>query len=253
METDISKIVVDAAEFTAAMRAAIAVAPSKADDPHSVIQLRTYQDVLYVCAVREGVTLSVAVSTTMSDIINDRDETVEITRAEARVLSAMKMNKEDPDDDPRVGLLIGEHSVRRTDESGLGLGIRQVRVCRILPECLGPLPVSFDDLMSRRQELSVAECGEVTPELTAQQWSLMGRVALALDEDMVMMPLPPTPQHSTRVLLVSDRVCMSVIRGREQSTEQSPIHEDDAVLSFEDTTIKETPAQVTAVSPLRVV
>ncbi|MBC3186304.1 hypothetical protein H7347_06920 [Corynebacterium sp. zg-331] len=266
METDISKIVVDAGEFATALRAAIAVAPTKANDPRAVIQLRTHQGMLHVCAAGDGQVFSMVVSTMMADIISGRDEAVEITRAEARVLSAMKMAKEDPEDKPRVGLLIGERSVRRTDESGLGLGIRQVRVRRAHPETLGNIPVSLEGLAAELDE-APPESSEIVPELTPQQWSLIGKVAMALDEPMVMMALPPTPERRTRVLMLSGCARMSVICARAQIAEGTPDSEDALLggveCSFDDEGAEqsgETPsphhtpdvARVT-VSPLRAV
>ncbi|MEY8577232.1 hypothetical protein AALI21_02850 [Corynebacteriaceae bacterium 6-324] len=125
---DTSKIVVDALEFQDGLKAVLAVAPKA--EPNDLVQFRIVSDSLIICARTQWELIAVEISTHYVDMNYERDEAFEITRNEAVALSSMRMKKDDEEDDPRLGLLVHEKYVLRTDETGLGLGLRSVKVKR---------------------------------------------------------------------------------------------------------------------------
>lgn len=227
MET--SKIIVDATEFAQALAAAIAVAPRK--KPRDIIQFRIVADNLVISARSLTEAISVEVSTYYLDVDYSRDEFFEITRSEAVALGAMKMKKEDPDDDLRLGLLVHEAWVHRTDESGLGLGIRAVKVRRHAnpyESMLGNVPRAIETAFNAPP---TTKC----PKMDGQQWTLLGKVARALDLQLSAWSISPENSQTTHTVVSGDRVGMVVLHADisdEEQGQEAPAP-DEMTLTFD--------------------
>lgn len=203
MET--SKIIVDATEFAQALAAAIAIAPTK--DPLDVVQFRIVSDSLVISARSHTEAIAVEVSTYFLDVNYDRDSYFEITRAEAIALGAMKMRKEDPDDELRLGLLVHEAWIHRTDESGLGLGIRAVKVRRhgaVYESLLGDVPHALSEALAK----PATEC---RPKMDGRQWALLGKVAKLLDLRLTVWSTSKEESQAVHTAVSGDRVAMLVL------------------------------------------
>lgn len=196
-----SKIVAFGIEFQDALRAALAIAGNK--KPYDVVQLRidslTSDLMIYSRDGGHNLAVGISVGTTMVDVIADRDEVIEITKSDARALSAMKIKKEEgrDEEDPMVGLIISEQSITRTDETGLGLGIRQCRVRRTTwpgeKLALGNVP----DML---RAASDALPGEFTT-LTTHQMKVLGTASAALDINLNLFAMEPSGDYPTRVYI----------------------------------------------------
>lgn len=212
MET--SKIIVDAQPFARALAAAIAVAPGK--EPLDVIQFRIVGDTLVVAARSHTEAVAVEVPTYYLDVDYERDGYFEITRAEARALAAMKMKKDDPEDELRLGLLVHEQWIHRTDESGLGLGIRAVKVRR----CGSPYESALGDVPHSLAEALDKPVTEDRPKMDGRQWTLLGRVARALDCHLVLWANSQPDIQNVRTVIQGDGVAMMVLCADIEATEQ---------------------------------
>lgn len=232
MSTHTSKIVVYGLEFQAALAAALAVATTK--EPWDVVQLRmsaTGGDLL-VCArdpLRDMV-LAVAVGTEVVDVFAGRDEVVEISRADARTLAAKKVRKDDDEDDPLVGLIIGEHQITSTDETGFGLGIRQVRVRRLDTTGGSTLLGDVENFLSVAANTDGAEQVVLSPA----QWKKISAVAVTTGAELAAQPLEPTKDLPSRVLLTGESVALFAgFRPAAEQAEGEPSPEQLEGLSFE--------------------
>lgn len=178
-----SMITVDAISFQAAMKAALVVAPSS--EPHDLVQFRIVRDTLVICARTQWEVIGVTVGTEYVDMNYDRDGVFEITRNEAVALSSMRIKKMEDEDYPRLGLRVHEHYIVRTDESGLGLGLRSVKVKRhgnhYQPE-LGNIPRVLAD--ARKETPSMR-----APQMEPKQVKMVGAAFAAWSE----MPVIWTP------------------------------------------------------------
>lgn len=202
---DISKIVVFGLPFMKALKAVLAVAPRK--EPRDLVQFRIVGQELFISARSLWEVITVEVPTKYIDIDYERDEWFEISRGEAQALSAMRMKAHDKEEEPMIGLQIHEDYVLRTDESGLGLGLRSVKVKRHQPiweSQLGNIPGHMQ--AARYQEPTVT-----WPILTPEQWALSGRVAAAMQDQLTIWS--PTPGHHGVIqnLLTSEAVTMSMM------------------------------------------
>lgn len=203
MET--SKIIVFGVPFMKALKAALAVAPRK--EPRDLVQFRIVGEELFISARTMWEVITVEVPTRYVDANYERDEWFEITRAEAQTLSAMRIKATDDEDDPQIGLTIHEDYILRTDETGLGLGLRSVKVKRNQPiweSQLGNIPQHMQK--AREQEPMLT-----WPILSPEQWSLVGRVSAAMQEQLTIWS--PTPEHHGVVqnVLTSEAVTMSIM------------------------------------------
>lgn len=203
MET--SKIVVFGVPFMKALKAALAVAPRK--EPRDLVQFRIVGEELYISARTMWEVITVEVPTRYVDANYERDEWFEITRAEAQTLSAMRIKATDDEDDPQIGLTIHEDYILRTDETGLGLGLRSVKVKRHQPiweSQLGNIPQHMQK--AREQEPMLT-----WPILSPEQWSLVGRVSAAMQEQLTIWS--PSAEHHgvTQNVLTSEAVTMSIM------------------------------------------
>lgn len=174
-----SKVIVDAWPFAKAMAAAIAVAPGR-KDALDLVQFRVSQGTLYVCARSQREAVRVAIPTHYEDML-DRDAAFEISRNEAATLAAMKMAKpEDEEDIPRLGLLVGDRFIQRTDESGIGLGLRTVKVRRS-DECyqpyLGDIPAALAKVLDKSRT-------PATIQMSPAQSALVAKVSKAVDRPL---------------------------------------------------------------------
>lgn len=203
MET--SKIIVDAQPFARALAAVIAVAPSK--EPLDVIQFRIVADELVVAARSHTEAVAVEVPVYYLDVDYERDGYFEITRSEARALAAMKMKKEDPDDELRLGLLVHERWIHRTDESGLGLGLRAVKVRR----CGNPYESALGDVPHALTQAVEKPVTEAHPKMDGRQWALVGKVAKALDCHLALWANSKPESQNVRTVIEGDGVAMMVL------------------------------------------
>lgn len=198
-----SKIIVFGLEFQAALKAAMAVAANK--EPFDVIQLRINPagGDLMVCArdPQHDLIVSITVGTTMVDVVADRDEVIEISKPDARVLAAMKVKQFDEEEDPLVGLIIAEDRITRTDETGFGLGIRQARVRRATWAGEPPALGDVEGMLARAADSLPGESGALTPT----QWKKLAAVATATEVSLLTYPLEASDGDS-RVLITGDRV-----------------------------------------------
>lgn len=234
MSTQTSKIVAYGLELQTALAAALAVAPAKG--PHDVVQLRmssTSGDLL-VCArdPLQDLVLAVTVGTEMVDVVAERDEVVEISKADARTVAAKKVRKDDDEDDPLVGLIIGEDKITVTDETGFGLGIRQVRVRRITAPGSSPVLGDVETMLSTAAGADGAEQVMLSPG----QWKKIAAVAVATGARLSARPLEPTKDLPSRFLLTSE--CAAMFAGyRPKVAASAETPADGAAtepLSFED-------------------
>lgn len=221
-----SKIVVFGLELQQALKAAIAITPTK--PPHDVLQFRFSArggDML-VCGrdPLANMAVTVSVGTTMDDLIPDRDEVVEITRASALMLLSKKVIKEDPEDEPMVGLIITGEKITSTDESGLGLGIRQVRVRRAVDPDGGTAVGNIEKLMATASESLPGETASLTPK----QWKHLSAIAAAVGVDVEVRPLEAAPSGLTRVLIVGDRLAIYAAHLPEGQPAQSTTSDEEA-------------------------
>lgn len=203
MET--SKIHVEATSFQKAMTAVIAVAPSQKGN--DLVQFRIVGDELTISARSQTEAIAVGVETLFLDLDYERDAVFEITRAEAIAMSSMKMKKEHQDDELELGLLIHETYIVRTDESGLGLGLRSVKVRRhgvLYDSVLGDVP----------HALARATDGgptEAKPRLDGRQWGLLGKVAKALDLSLSVYAISDPGDLAVRTVALGSNVVMSLV------------------------------------------
>lgn len=200
-----SKIIVFGVPFMKALKAALAVAPRK--EPRDLVQFRIVGEELYISARTMWEVITVEVPTRYVDANYERDEWFEITRAEAQALSAMRIKATDDEDDPQIGLTIHEDYILRTDETGLGLGLRSVKVKRHQPiweSQLGNIPQHMQK--AREQEPMLT-----WPILSPEQWSLVGRVSAAMQEQLTIWS--PSAEHHgvTQNVLTSEAVTMSIM------------------------------------------
>ncbi|GEM_PF-6509298 len=245
MET--SKIVVDAVEFQRAMAAAIAVAGK---EPLDLVQFRIVADELVVSARSHTEAIAVEVSTSYLDVDYDRDGHFEITKAEARALNAMRMKKEDPDEELSLGLLVHEAYVQRTDESGLGLGLRAVKVRRNgnpYESVLGDVPHSL--AAAAREPATSAQ-----PKMDGSQWSLVGKVAKELDVRLMVWSNSEPGSDTVRTNVAGAGVAMLVLcsdLGREEDNERSSEPPESATISlnFEDVAKSDAVPKVVTAKP----
>lgn len=171
----ISKVVCEAIPFAQALRAALVVGDKK--EPRDLVQFRLVDGDLVIAAGTHSDVVSMVVPTTFISADEERDGCFEVTRAEAVALSAMKMKKDPEDHTPLLGLSIDKSTVLRTDESGLGLGVRMVRVRRhgeLYESVLGNIPGVVTRAIN-------ATPSERLPEMLPYQWGLVSKVSAALD------------------------------------------------------------------------
>lgn len=244
MET--SKIVVDAIEFQRALTAAIAVAGG---DPLDLVQFRIVGDELVVAARSYNEAIAIEVTTNYLDVDYDRDTFFEITTGEARALNAMKMKKEDPDDELALGLLVHEIYISRTDESGLGLGLRTVKVRRHG----NPYESVLGDVPHQLAAAARLAPTSVPPKMDGAQWTLLGRVAKALDTRLTVWSTSEPDSATVRTHVAGDGVAMGVLcsdlseEGLEAEAEASAAEQPP--LSFNDDVSVEVSKVVAAKPP----
>lgn len=194
-----SKIVVYGLEFQNALKACLAVSGNK--EPFDVVQLRTADGILRVCA-RDGAAdliVAVDVNVEMLDVVADRDEVIEVSKSDARALSAMKVKKTEEEDEPMIGLIVRENSIVRTDESGLGLGIRQARVRRAT---WPGEDTALGDVTEMLETAASSEHAGVC-SLTTHQIKRFGQVAGALNSSLQFQPLAASGEFASRTLVTS--------------------------------------------------
>lgn len=213
-----SKIIVYGLEFQEALKAAMAVAGR---EPYDVIQLRTGTDgLLRVCArdAERELIVAIDVNTEMLDVVADRDEVIEISMSDARQLAAQKVKQEKGEDPPMVGLIIRESSIRRTDESGLGLGIRKSEVRRA---AFPGEPTAAGDIPAMLWAAAESESGGLHT-MSAEQGKKLAAAAGALDTRLEFQPLAATEELDSRVLITSmdGRLVAFAAHRKEQPAEQ---------------------------------
>jgi hypothetical protein len=209
-----SRMVVYGLEFQAAMRAAIAVAGSKA--PWDLVQIAVTAGENVTVSARDGVEnimVESIVGAQMVDLGTEYDRVFEITRAAAREIAAMKMKQEEGEDDPLVGIVVSDRAVTRTDESGLGLGIRMARVRRHSyrgePLALGEIGAMVTDAQSSASSETL-----MPAELTVTQIKKIAAVAAALGEKPIIQALGPTEVFRARTLVsFSTATVFAAIKG----------------------------------------
>lgn len=223
----LSKLVVYGLEFQAAMRAAIAVAGVR--EPWDVVQIAVTEGQNVTVSARDGadnVMVESIVGAQVVDVADEFDRVFEITRAAAREIVAMKMKKhEDEDEDPLVGITLSERTVTRTDESGLGLGIRMARVRRSSYRgealALGEIGVMVMEAQS-----SATGVASGPAELTVAQIKKVAAVAAALGEKPVIQALEPTEDFRARTLVhFSTATVFAAIKSATDDTKRAEAKE----------------------------
>lgn len=200
-----SRMVVYGLEFQAALKAALAVGGSA--KPFDVIQISAGLDSgdIAVCA-RDGgqkIMIAVVVGTEAIELGDKDDRVFEITRADARALASMRMTKTDSEDDeyPLIGLVLTDTSVTRTDETGLGLGIRQARVRRAsAPGSQLALGDVYSMIQSACADVTNPPV-EVVSEVTPVQARRIAQAAVMLEENMLIHPMGAVGELKNRVVV----------------------------------------------------
>lgn len=221
-----SRLVVYGLEFQAAMRAAIAVAGSKT--PWDLVQIAVTAGENVTVSARDGVEnimVESIVGAELVDLGDESDRVFEITRAAAREIVAMKMKKEEDEDDPLVGIIVSERAITRTDESGLGLGIRMARVRR--HSYRGePLALGEIGAMITKAQSSVSNEGSGPAELTVPQIRKVASVAAALGEKPIIQALGPTEVFRSRTLVsFSTATVFAAIKSNADDTKHAEAKE----------------------------
>ena len=221
-----SRLVVYGLEFQDAMRAAIAVAGGR--EPWDLVQIAVTAGENVTVSARDGVDsimVESIVGAQMVDLGTEYDRVFEITRAAAREIVAMKMKKEEDEDDPLIGIIVSERAVTRTDESGLGLGIRMARVRR--HSYRGePLVLGEIGAMITKAQSSVSGEGSGPAELTVPQIRKVAAVAAALGERPIIQALGPTEDFRARTLVsFSTATVFAAIKSNADDTEHAEAKE----------------------------
>lgn len=205
MSPNASRVVVYGLEFQAALKAALAIGGSS--KPFDVIQISAALDSenIAVCA-RDGankIMIAVAVGAEAIELGDKNDRIFEITRADARALSSMRMTKADSEDDeyPLIGLILTDTSVTRTDETGLGLGIRQARVRRVSAPghrlALGDVDAMVQSACVDMGNPPVDAVSEMTPV----QVRRISQAAVTLGKNVVVHPMGASGDLKNRVIV----------------------------------------------------
>lgn len=227
-----SVVVLDGIALQDALRAALAVAPSKGE--HSVIALRLplgRQSAAAVCAydpARE-IYLSVAVPTDHVEVADDRDQVVELTPPAVRQLLAMKIKAPKVDDPwPSVSWGITENRVTQTDEGQLfGRMSRVLREDRDRPT-LGDIPSKLSELVD-----AVPETTGVS-QLTAPQTKALGNVLGHLGEPARLQPLQPAEGQLAACLVLSESLVAFFTRADKETPADEPAPENKESVTFDD-------------------
>lgn len=197
-----SKIITHGIELQNALHAALRIAANKT--PHDVLQLRISESTGELQIFARDASLDLAmgftVTTTLVDIIGDRDEVIEITKSDARALAAMKVKRDDAEDEPLVGLIIGENAITRTDETGLGLGIRRATVRRTTWPGETLALGNVEEMLRTAADSLPGETTEFTPA----QLKKLGAASACLDTGFKVQPLETTEGFTSRALIVGD-------------------------------------------------
>ncbi|QGU03120.1 hypothetical protein CKALI_11380 [Corynebacterium kalinowskii] len=194
-----STVIVYALEFIQALRAMIAIADPKLTQ-FSVIQLRLTDSGLFVTAANLQHMGAVEVSIELCDLQNDEDDVVTISLREAKEIvkvCAPVVTAHDADEPQLLGMMIASEWIELSDESGLGLGLKRLRVNRIGPEH------QFPDIPQTISTTDVADSGIVA--FTPTQLDALKAVAKALSlESMPARGINPR-NADARVFVSMDR------------------------------------------------
>lgn len=221
-----SKIVVYGVEFLRALRAALAVATRK--EPRDFIQFRVIDETLYVCASTGWDSVMVEVPTEFVDMDDKRDSFFEISRAEATVLSAMKVKVEDKEFQPLLGILVHEFSIQLADESGIGIPVRAVKVRRSQPiyeSQLGNIPRAIDEVFANSPTDSA-------PCMKPQQWKMAGQVASIMQTNFAVWTDSSLEATVIRNIILGDdvkMVMMTSIADAEEKPDEAEVQEPEYV------------------------
>ncbi|WP_313546457.1 hypothetical protein [Corynebacterium sp.] len=223
-----SKIIVDAYPFARALKAAIAVAPRKM--PRDLVQFRIEGSSLFIGANSGWEVFCAELPANSLALDEERDSVFEITRSEAIAMAAMKMTHEDSEDIPQLGMEIHKTFVQRTDESGLGLGLRSVKVKRhgeLYQAELGNIPYSTS--LAQGQKPTKRK-----PQMFARQWATVSSVAKALDADVQVWSTSAIDADVVRNVLTIGDAHMVVLTSTHDAEESGEQPQQKSQLSFED-------------------
>lgn len=231
-------VVLDGVELQAALRAALAVAPTKGE--HSVVAVRLPAagglSAASVCAYdpERSMSVSVSVATSHTKLADDRDQVVELTPPSARQLLAMKIKPPAEDDPwPFVSWAISESRVTQADDGQLfGRMSRVLREDRDRP--------TLGDIPSR-----LAEQADRTPELTGisllspAQVKALGAVLSHLREPAHLHPQEPAEGQLAACMVMSQSlVAFCSTPDKEKATAEpttpAPEPRDGVEISFDD-------------------
>lgn len=200
--TETSKVIVFGQEFQAALKAAHAVAPNS---DYDMVQLRVQASGgnLLVCArdPKNNMIVRITVGTTMVDIVHDRDEVIEISKASAHQIQGMKVKAGEDEEDPLLGLIIAGDRVSITDETGFDLGLRLTRVRRLMFDD-GAWLGDVEAMLARAADSLPGECAHLSPA----QWKKVAAVATATGVDLQVRPLHSSGAGMSRAMVLGDRV-----------------------------------------------
>lgn len=222
-----SKVIVYGVELQAALKAALAVAPNS---DYDVVQLRVQASGgnLLVCArdPKNNLMVGITVGTTMVDIVHDRDEVIEISKASVVQILAKKVKADGDEEDPLVGLIIAEDKVTCTDETGFDLGIRLTRVRRVWFDGGNPYLGDVEAMLARAADSLPDEAAYLSPI----QWKKIAAVANATGTDLAVHPLENPNGGMSRVLITGDRVAgyaSHMPRAEEPEPSELPVDSED--------------------------
>lgn len=213
-----SKVIVYGLELQAALKAVLAVAPN-AD--YDLVQLRVQATGgnLLVGArdPKNNLVVGITVGTTMVDIVHDRDEVLEISKASVVQILGKKVKADDDEEDPLVGLIITDDRVTCTDETGLDLGLRLTRVRRLHYDS-GPWLGDVEAMLAAASDSLPGESSALSPV----QWKKVAAVANAVGLDLEVRPLQPSDAGMHRSLIVGDRVAVYAAHSPRRDDEDAP-------------------------------
>lgn len=226
--TKTSKAVVYHDDFKAALEAAIKVA---SDKDYEAVQLRFVDEMLLICAINTKATFVAEVATEFCDIIAPRDEILELSKKEATALLKFPIKApKDSEDMAKSGLLISESYVQLTDETGLGVGIRHLRVRR---ETQPGLPGNPPRAVEAAKQAADAEPGALT--VGPGQILLAGQIASIMGEPATVLAMKQDTSPLSRIVLTGPSygltVSTEVEQGDQVQEQQGPSGDEIPLVS----------------------
>lgn len=238
-----STVIVYALEFIQALRAMSAIADSKLVQ-FSVVQLRLSSGGMAGTAANVQHMAAVEVSVELCDVENDEDSVITIDLREAKEIvkvCAPAIKTADEDEPQLLGMMIAPEWIEFSDESGLGLGLKRLRINRIGVEHQFPdIPKAID---------SIDSAGNGAVAFTPVQLDAMKAVAKALAlKSMPAVGIDPRNARA-RVLVEAGRFRSVSLVPREEKSQSivDPVQDE---LIVEDQESEQRPLRVVISKPM---